>query len=94
MQLLYTNCVSIISYACEVKCYSSRDMSLCNTAINNAIRKIFTFHRWESIRSLREGLGYKSIYVIFARAERKFKKSLKCSRNNIVSHLATVFKIE
>ena len=34
MNLLYTNCIPIISYACSVKQYSSSDMTDCNTAIN------------------------------------------------------------
>ena len=37
-----------------------------NTAINDAIRKIFSFNRWESVRALREGCDKKSIYDIFA----------------------------
>ena len=46
MQLLYTNCVPIITYACRIKCFSSRDMRDCNAAINDCIRTIFSFHRW------------------------------------------------
>ena len=66
MYLLYTNCVPIVTYACQVKEFSARQMSLCNTALNDAIRKVFTYQRWESVRLLRESLGYKSLYEIFA----------------------------
>ena len=47
MQLLYTNCVSIITYACAVKSFSAKETRDCNTALNDAIRKIFSFHQWE-----------------------------------------------
>ena len=40
---------------CDVKSYSAQDMRDCNTAVNNGIRKIFTFQRWESVRALRDG---------------------------------------
>ena len=43
LQLLYTNCVPIISYACSVIFFSATEMTNCNTAINNVIRKIFGF---------------------------------------------------
>ena len=49
MQLLNTNCIPIITYACDVKSYSAQDMRDCNTAVNNANRKIFTFQCWESV---------------------------------------------
>lgn len=84
IHLLYTNCVPILSYACDVKIVSARDMRDSNTAINNAIRKIFTFNRWESVRSLREGFQKKSIYEIFHTARDKFQLSLPLHRNSVL----------
>ena len=43
VNLLYSNCVPILTYACDVKEFSARDMSDCNLAINNALRKVFGF---------------------------------------------------
>ena len=83
MKLLYTNCVPIISYACDVKTFSATDMRDCNTALNNAIRKIFTFNRWESVRSLREGFCMKSIYELFALSKKRFHDSLLIHHNSI-----------
>ncbi len=65
MYLLYANCVPILTYACGIKKFSSRDMQDCNTALNNATRRIFTYNRWESVRTLRESLGYESLTEIF-----------------------------
>ena len=60
---VYANCVPTLSYACAVKEYSARELMDCNTAVNDAIRKIFSFNRWESVRSLRKDLGFMSITV-------------------------------
>ena len=68
----------------RVKSFSARDMCDCNTAINDAIRKTFTFKRWESVRSLREALGQKYIYEIFAEARKKFLNTLANHPNSIL----------
>jgi len=91
MKLLYANCIPVISYACAVKDYKSSDMTAFNTAINMAIRKIFSFSRSESTRHLREMYNYKSIYEIFATAKSKFSKAAVSSSNSIISHLANCF---
>ena len=71
MQLLYTNSIPIISYAIAIKSFSSCNMSDCNMAINNYIRRIFSYNCWESTRSLRETIGYQSIYEIFANSNKQ-----------------------
>ena len=43
LTLLYNNCIPIITYACSVKQFSASDISDCNLAINNALRKVFGF---------------------------------------------------
>ena len=90
MHLLYTNCVPILKYACAAKEFPAREMTSCNTALNDAIRKIFSFHRWESVRTLREGFGYKSLIELFANAKRKFLLSLSAHQNPIFRSLPTL----
>ena len=85
--LLYTNCVPVLSYACAVKEYSAAEMSMCNTAVNNALRKVFGFSRWESIRTLREIFGMKSLYDIFKTTQDKFLISCRSHYNPIIKHL-------
>ena len=87
--LLYSNCVPILTYACAVKEYSSSDMSNCNTAVNNALRKVFGFSRWESIRILREMFGMKSLYDIFMVTQEKFLRTCRSHNNQIVTHIAS-----
>ena len=43
LRLLFTNCVPILTYASEVKSFSASEMTQCNVALNNAIRKIFSY---------------------------------------------------
>ena len=88
LQLLYTNCIPTLTYACAIKTYPSRQMQSCNTAVSDALRRIFGYNRWESIRVLRDSFGYKSITDIFGRARRKFYTVLPYHSNSIVSHIA------
>ena len=88
MKLLYTNCVPILTYACAVREFKSADMRKCHVALNNAIRRIFSFAVWQSIRHIRIDYGYKCIYEIFAETKSKFLESAPASSNSIVSHLA------
>ena len=89
LKLLYSNCVPIITYACAVREFSSADMYRCHVAINNAIRKIYSYAVWQSIRHIRIENGFESIYEIFTTARDKFANSALTSSNSIVSHLAT-----
>ena len=94
LHLLYTCCVPILSYAGAVKDYPSRQMQDCNTAMNNALRLIFGYNRWESVRTLRESFGYKSLVEIFQRAKIKFENSLLHHHNPIITHVARNLKQE
>ena len=94
MHLSYANCVPMLSYACAVKEYSARELMDCNTAVNDAIRKIFSFNRWESVRSLRKDLGFKSITEIFAEAKLKFLNCVPHHCNPIINRLRIINQIE
>ena len=84
MQLLYTNCVPILTYACEVKSFTGRDMTRYDVALNDCIRKVFSFHRWESTRELRRSFGYDSITEIFAKRQRNFLQCLRLTCNPVL----------
>ena len=90
VNLLYSNCVPILTYACDVKEFSARDMSDCNLAINNALRKVFGFSTWQSIRVLCELFNFKSIYKIFKTAQDRFLTQSKSHPNPIISLLITL----
>ena len=87
MKLLYSISIPILTYACDVKVFSAREMSRLHVATNDAIRKIFTYNRWESVKTLREGLGYRSVTEIFASRKASFERTLPCLGNGTLSYL-------
>ena len=73
-----------------MKEFSAKEMTSCTVALNDAIRKIVSFQRWESVRSLRESFGYKSLYDIFAISRKKFHESLQSHSNCTLKTLAAI----
>ena len=88
MKLLYSTCVPIVTYASDVITFPCKEMQSLHVAVNDAIRKIFSYNRWESIRTLRESLGYFSITEIFAKRKRSFDTRLPQIGNALLSFLA------
>ena len=91
MTLLYSNCVPCLSYAAEVKDLSSSEMNNCNVALNDSIRRIFSYNRWESTRTLRQQLGFQNISEMFhSRRDSFLSQCLKLrNRNQVVFSLAS-----
>ena len=87
MKLLYSFSIPILTYASEVKHFSCSDMYDCHVAVNDAIRRIFLFNRWESIRSLRKCFGYHDLYTLFAIRRRSFLSKLPRIENSIIASL-------
>ena len=92
MHLLFSICVPTISYASEIKQFSSSEMHSCNVAMNNAIRRIFGYNRWESIRSLRQTFGYKDIYSSFQQRHNKFLEGCAVHTNEVVKGLRAIIE--
>ena len=91
LSLLYSNCIPILTYACDVIEYSSKEMTKANTAINNCIRRIFSYQRWESTRDLRILFGYKSIYEIFHVRQKSFAQNISKTNNPILLSIRANF---
>ena len=94
MHLLFSCCIPILTYACAVKEYPSRQMHDCCTATNDALRFIFGFNRWESVRNLREQFGFLALTDIFHKTRRKFDASLLSHHNPVISYIARNLVIE
>ena len=90
MQLLYTNCVPLLTYGCEIRKHTGREMIKFEVALNDCIRKIFTFQRWESTRMLRTSFGYQSVTEIFAIRKQTFERNLQRTGNQV---LVTLFSV-
>ena len=88
MKLLYSVCVPIITYAFDVIVLHHKERQSLHVAVNDAIRKIFSYHRWESIKTLRESFGYLSITEIFAKRKRSFENQLPQIGNTVLSFLS------
>ena len=88
LHLIYPNCVPILTYASNVKHLSSEEMLQCNKALNDALRKVFGFRDWRSIRILREIFRFKSITDIFRKNQRRFHENCTSHSNPIVTGLS------
>ena len=88
MKLLYSVCFPLITYACEVVNFSHKKMESLHVSVNDAIRKIFSYNRWQSKRNLGESFGYQSITEIFAQRRRSFEQRLPCIGNATLSFLS------
>ena len=91
MNLLYSNCVPILTYAAEAVEFTSTEMRDFNTALNNAIRRIFSYHRWESTRHLRQQLGYPNIFEMFHRRSDAFISRNVESCNDVIRIVTSLF---
>ena len=83
----YRISVPHLTYACDVVDFSSKELNRLHVALNDAIRKVFTFKRWESVKTLREGFGYLSITEIFAKRKRTFLRKIPGTGNRLLSYL-------
>ena len=83
MKLLYAICVPLLTYASEVMILSVRQMHPLTVALNDCIRRIFGYNRWESVRFLRLSLGYPSLIDIFSSRKRKF-----LARSSLIDNVA------
>ena len=81
MKMLYATCVPHLTYASDVVQYSAGQMHQLNVALNDCIRRIFTYNRWESVRFLRLSFGYPSLIEIFESRSCKFLKKLSMLGN-------------
>ena len=91
LQLLYSNCVPRLTYGAAVKDPTAREKHRLNVALNNAIRRIFGFRRWESIRHLREFYHFDSIEIMFAKAKKRFDTSLANHDNLVLISIFIIF---
>ena len=90
MKLLFTICVPNLTYACDVVDYHNKDQQSLHVTLNDAIRKIFGYNRWQSIKDIRESFGYPSITEIFAKRKSMFKNRIPHVGNALLSFLLTI----
>ena len=79
-----------ITYAGDVVEYHSRDEQSLHVAVNDAIRRIFGYNRWQSIKEIREAFGYPSVTEILARRRSAFENRLPHVGNSVLLVLSTL----
>ena len=84
----------MVIFAAEAIEFSSGEMRDCNTALNDAIRRIYGYHRWESIRSLRLQLGFPNVYEAFQKRFDAFILRNLESANSVVAKTTALFVAE
>ena len=87
MKLLFTICVPHLTYASEVLAFSTRQLQPMNVALNDCIRRIFGYDRWESVRFLRISSGYPSLTDTFHARSRQFERRLSRGYNPVLKQL-------
>ena len=87
MQLLYSNCVPKLTFGAAVKDLTSSEMNQFNVAVNTAVRRIFGFRQWQSIRQIREVYSYDSIEVLYEKAKKRFHDGMLSHKNSILNFL-------
>ena len=92
MQLLYSNCVPKLTYGAAIKDLTSSEKNQFSVAVNNAIRRIFGFRCWQSIRQIREFYHFRSIEDLFSNARQRFLNSIVCHRNETLRFLSHLLR--
>ena len=87
MNFLYSHCVPCLTYCADVKELISADMNKCNVALNDSIRLIYSYNRWESTRALRKELKFPNIVEIFYSRKKSFVENVKRMNNMVVRFL-------
>ena len=88
LKLLFSFCVPHLTYASDVISYSARQMQPMNVALNDCIRRIFGYNRWESVRFLWLSFGYPSVTDLFFTRSRRFYAKLSGISNSTLKQLA------
>ena len=70
--------------------YLSKEKNALHVALNDAIRRIFSYNRWESVKVLRESAGYLSVTNIFAKRKIIFEERLTKVGNSFLTKLSQI----
>ena len=87
MNFLYSHCVPCLTYCADVKELTSGDMHKFNVALNDSIRFIYSYNRWESTRFLRKELKFPNIVEIFHSRKKSFVEKVRRMENSVVRFL-------
>ena len=90
MQLLYANCVPKLTFGSEITELNASQMNQYNVALNTAVRRIFGFRQWQSIRQIREVYGHDSIETLFEKSKKRFYNGMASHDNETLRFFAAL----
>ena len=82
-----------LTYGAAVRDLSAAEKHRYNVAVNNAVRRIFGFRQWQSIRQLRKFYNYNSIEIMFANAHKRFYASVANHSNKLLRSLYMMVEV-
>ena len=85
--IFFTLCVPCLTYCADVKELTSGDMHKFNVALNDSIRLIYSYNRWESTRFLLKELKFPNIVEIFHSRKKSFVENVRGMNNAVVRFL-------
>ena len=83
--------LSILMYAAPALSLSNRQIDELNVCWNSVIRKLFEYHRWESVKAVILGLGRLNIKHLIMKRKIKFYKHLYFSHDNLLLNVFRVY---
>ena len=90
MKLIYAVAVPLITYGCDSVPICSGQLNEMTIALNDVIRRIFSYQRWESVTFLRQTLGYLSVTEIVRQRTCMFMKQIACTNNDTLITLSSI----
>ena len=79
-----------MTYACEATVYTTKQINSLNVALNDCIRRIFSYNRWESVRYLQLSMGYPSYTEILNRRRANFLENILLVGNSTLLSLTNL----
>ena len=85
LRLRETYCLPILCYALLALKLNETHVRTFNLCWNSAYRNIFGFNKWESIKSLIQGLGFSDFKHILMLKKLNFMKGLYLCSNSVIA---------
>jgi Reverse transcriptase (RNA-dependent DNA polymerase) len=93
LHLLESYCLPILTYCIAVWDLTKKQVACLNVCWNMMFRKIFGFHKWESIRCCIHGLGRLDFEHIYVWLRSKCLKGYLMSQNAVVKNVMSTYRL-
>ena len=87
LSLQESHCLSILTYGVTAVSLNVSQYNELNACWNSVYRRIFGFHKWESVRSFIDGLGRLDFKHLVMTYKVRFYKKLAYGANSVMSDL-------